>query len=179
MKYIALVRGINVGGNNRVEMPRLKLAFENNGFFNISTYINSGNVIFESDEIDKMMLSRICEGFILKDFNVVTRVAVISADELNDALNNAPEWWGADPASKHNAIFVIEPASADSVMKSAGVIKPEYEKIASRGNVIFWSAPIATFGRSRWAKVVGTAAYQYITIRNYNTAKKLRDLVNT
>lgn len=49
MVYVCLLRGINVGGNNKVSMKELKVLMESHGFFNVETYINSGNIIFESD----------------------------------------------------------------------------------------------------------------------------------
>ena len=64
MKYVALLRGINVGGNNRVPMAELKLCFEKMGFNNVVTYINSGNVIFESNQTDLVRIVEICESVI-------------------------------------------------------------------------------------------------------------------
>lgn len=66
MRYIALLRGINVGGNNKVSMGELKQAFESLGFTNVSTYINSGNVIFDSRETNEVKLVRMCEDSIKK-----------------------------------------------------------------------------------------------------------------
>ena len=177
--YIALFRGINVGGNNKVSMTELKTAAMAAGFQNVSTHINSGNVIFESNSIDLAALSDAFEALTKKVFGVTTRVSVISAAELADALNAAPDWWDTNPDSKHNAIFVIAPASTSQIAAEVGDIKPEYEKVAIHGNVIFWSAPLKTFGRSRWSKIVGTKAYRDITIRNANTTKKLLSLTES
>jgi uncharacterized protein (DUF1697 family) len=179
MRYIALLRGVNVGGNNKVSMKDLKTCFEKAGFRNISTYINSGNVLFDADEKDVIKLIHMCEEILLKEFGFPISLAVIDANSLKEALDHAPDWWGEDPEAKHNAIFVIPPATADDVTAEVGAVKPEYEKVASWQNVIFWSAPLATFSRTRWSKVVGTKAYQHITIRNANTAGKLLELALT
>jgi uncharacterized protein (DUF1697 family) len=179
MRYIALLRGINVGGNNKVPMSELRTCFEAAGYENVTTYINSGNAIFDSEETGLSRLVQTCEHVIEQQFGFSVRVSVISEEQLRQALTHAPEWWDKDPASKHNALFVIAPAKADEIMRVVGEAKPEYEQVASYGNVIFWSAPLSTFGRSRWAKIVGTPAYQHITIRNANTAKKLLQLVTT
>jgi len=173
---IALLRGVNVGGNNPIAMPALRSAFENSGFQSVRTYINSGNVLFESGCEDEETIRRSCEAAIAAAFGLPVAVAVISAQALSEALDHAPGWWGADPDAKHNAIFVIPPATAESVAKEVGAIKPEYESVASHGSVIFWSAPIKTFSRTRWSKIAGTPAYGHVTIRNANTAKKLREL---
>ncbi|MCE5342032.1 MAG: DUF1697 domain-containing protein [Eubacteriales bacterium] len=172
-KYIALLRGVNVGGNNIIPMPSLKAAFEEAGFAEVSTYINSGNIIFSSENENLLALQQKCHHAILHAFQLDIAVAVISAKDLREALEHAPKWWDKDDEAKHNAIFVIAPADAEAVMESVGEAKPEYEQVAHYGQVIFWSAPIKTFSRTRWAKIVSTSAYQTITIRNANTAKKL------
>lgn len=176
MKYIALLRGINVGGNNKVPMSELKACFETAGFQNVTTYINSGNVLFDSDERDILLLAARCEKMIERQFGFPVRVALIEANALKEALEHAPSWWGGDPAAKHNAIFIIAPATAEEIMADVGAIKPEYERLDYYRQVIFWSAQIETFSRTRWSKIVGTGAYQNVTIRNSNTAKRLLEL---
>lgn len=176
-KYIALLRGINVGGNSKISMSELRELFEQSGFQKVSTYINSGNVIFSSDNTDEILLKEECEKLILQRFHLNILVAVITAEDLISALQHAPSWWGEDKASKHNAIFVIPPATTEEIIHAVGEAKPEYEKVDCYGRVIFWSAPIDTFSRTRWSKVVGSAVYDSITIRNSNTAKKLLELV--
>jgi uncharacterized protein (DUF1697 family) len=179
MKYIALLRGINVGGKNKVPMIELKACFEEAGFQNVMTYINSGNVIFDSEEQSTFELMKKCEDLLEKKFGFFISLAVIDVLTLKDALDNAPKWWDYDSDSKHNAIFVIPPATAKEVIEDAGKIKPEYEKIHAYKEIIFWSAPLETFSRTRWSKVVGTKVYRTITIRNANTTKKLLELVKS
>lgn len=173
MRYIALLRGINVGGNSKVPMPELKRCFEALGFGEVKTYINSGNVIFDAPEQDRQTLIERCEEAIEKSFGFRVVCAVISAEELADSVAHAPDWWGLSDGNRHNAIFVIPPATTDIIMSEVGKAKPEYEKVAAYGSVIFWTAPLETFSRTRYSKIVGTKAYQSITIRNSNTARKL------
>lgn len=175
MKFIALLRGINVGGSNKVAMSDLKACFEKTGFNNVVTYINSGNVIFESAEKDTSKLVEICEEAIEKQFGFHVICLVVSASELLEALKHAPSWWNKGEG-KHNAIFVIAPKKAGEIMAEIGESKPEYEKVTAFHPIIFWSAPIKTFSRSRYSKIVGTNAYKYVTIRNANTANKLAAL---
>lgn len=175
MKFIALLRGINVGGNNKVAMSDLKICFEKAGFDNVITYINSGNVVFESRHKDTVKLAVMCEAAIEKQFGFHVVCSVISADELSEALKHAPEWWNNGDA-KHNAIFVIAPKKAEEVAAEVGEAKQGYEKIAVYDPVIFWSAPVKTFGRTRYGKIVGTKTYKSVTIRNANTTLKLAEL---
>lgn len=176
-KYIVLLRGINVGGNNIVSMKELKKLLEQNGFQEVVTYINSGNIIFKCENSDNESLKSYVEALILEAFMLKLTVMLISVEELQEAINNAPDWWDADQESRHNAIFVISPVTVEDVVREVGDYKPEYEKVGSYGRVIFWSAPNKTFSRTRWSKIVGMkSVYNNITIRNSNTVKKLLKL---
>ncbi len=176
MRYIALLRGINVGGKNKVSMAALKTCFEDAGFKNVLTYINSGNVLFDTPKTNDAKLVILCEAAIEKEFGFRVICSVISAQELLDSVDHAPRWWGSSTETKHDAMFIIAPKTPKEIMKEVGEAKPEYEKVAAVGPIIFWSAPLATYSRTRYSKVVGTKAYQSITIRNANTTRKLAEL---
>jgi len=176
MKFVALLRGINVGGNNKVAMSELKASFEQLGFSNVATYINSGNVIFDSETItDPVKLVLLCEEKIEQQFGFHVICAVISATDLITAVEHAPKWWNKGDA-KHNALFVIAPKTAEEIIAEVGEAKEEYEKVAAYEPIIFWTAPLETFSRTRYSKIVGTKAYKSITIRNANTTLKLAEL---
>jgi len=175
-KYIALLRGINVGGKNIIKMADLKTAFAQQGFQNVITYINSGNVLFTSD-LKETTVRSACERLISETFSISIPVNIISAADLNDALSHAPDWWGSATDSRHDAFFVIPPMTAEQVVTRIGQIKEEYESLAYYGRVIFWSAPMATFSRTRVSKITqDKAMYNAITVRNANTAVKLAEL---
>lgn len=175
-QYIALLRGINVGGNNKVPMQELKALFEANGYLSVLTYINSGNVLFFSEETDTETIKSRCEKMIADRFGFPITVMIIGAAELCDALQHAPDWWGVGADVKHNALFIIPPATPEEVMREIGEAKPEYERVAYHGKIIFWSAPVKTFSRTRYAGIVGSRVYGSVTIRNANTARKLAGL---
>ncbi len=179
MKYVALLRGVNVGGKNKISMTDLKICFEELGFKNVITYINSGNIIFDSEENNITKLIKMCEEAISKQFDLKIVCNVISAQNVIEAINQAPGWWGVGKSSKHNAIFIIPPASAQSIINEIGEIKPEYERVEIVGSIILWSAPIKTFSKTRYTKIVGTKAYKSVTIRNSNTVTKLIELCNS
>lgn len=178
MRYIALLRGINVGGNNKVPMAELRAAFEQLGFERVSTYINSGNVFFDTEAANDEKLIATISQQLRKSFGFDIITMVISVDELRDALQNVPNWWGLPGTDKHNAIFVIAPVTPADIEQVIGAAKPEYEKIKAHGQVIFWTAPFKTFNRTRYSKIVGTSVYKSITIRNANTTRKLLELAD-
>lgn len=174
-KYIALLRGINISGKNKVSMPLLKMAFEDMGFLNVSTYINSGNVLFSSESNDKNEIGSRCKAMIEERFIIDVPVAIISVRELAEALENTPEWWNVNSKEEviHQALFLIPPVTVEEVYKAVGEAKPEYEKVGFYKNVIFWSAPRATLSRTRWYKIASSSVNNKVTIRNASTVEKL------
>ena len=102
---------------------------------------------------------------------------MILAADLRETLAHAPKWWKKEPNARHDAFFVIPPMTAAEICAHVGEIKAEYEKAEYYGKVIFWSAPMATFSRTRWAKISrDKAMYRAITVRNANTTLKLAEL---
>jgi len=175
-KYIALLRGVNVGGKCKINMSGLKSAFEMQGFQDVETYINSGNIFFDSD-MDETAVKAACERLISRDFGLEIPVCVISAADLSEALTHAPAWWNDAPDARHDAFFVIPPMTAEEICAHVGEAKEEYERVDYYGKVIFWSAPMATFSRTRWSKISkDKVMYRAITVRNANTALKLMEL---
>ena len=123
-KYIALLRGVNVGGKNKVPMPLLKAALEDAGLFAVSTYINSGNVTFDADTDDLVALQQSVRQAIAGQFRLDIPVPVIPSDDLAQALAPAPAWWGEDKDAKHNALVLLAPASPPQVIEAAGATMP-------------------------------------------------------
>ncbi|MFL2132609.1 DUF1697 domain-containing protein [Desemzia sp. FAM 24101] len=174
MKMVALLRGVNVGGKNRVPMQELKKCFLDAGFTEVATYINSGNIVFEADwKSREQTLQDYCQQIIEAAFVFPVIVAIVTADELAEAIQHAPSWWGTDPAMRHNALFVIYPASAEDVLSGVGPINNDLEKVSYVGTILFWSASVEKYRRTRFSKIIGTKSYQQVTIRNANTTRKL------
>ncbi len=93
MKYVALLRGINVGGNAVIKMATLKNAFEKYGFQNITSYIQSGNIIFESDDKNSKEISEKLETNLSKDFHVNLRIVLMSLPQMKKVLKEVPANW--------------------------------------------------------------------------------------
>ena len=96
MKYIALLRGINISGKNKISMSELKKILEENRYKNVITYLNSGNVIFESNTDNKENMMQDIYKIVKNKFNLEIPIFIISQLELEDILNNNPEWWGTE-----------------------------------------------------------------------------------
>ena len=95
-RYIALLRGVNISGKNKVPMAELKLGFESLGFPDVRTWLNSGNVVFSSEETEPAALTGQIEGMIQRRFGLEIPVFVLPQEELADTLRHAPDWWGTE-----------------------------------------------------------------------------------
>ena len=176
--YIALLRGVNVGGKNKIAMPMLKKELESIGFVAVRTYINSGNILFASHTTCKTTLIQQIENMIIARFTLHIPVSVLSVQEWEYALSCAPAWWNqpSNENTVHHAIFIIPPLTSQEIQAIMGEGKPEYERLAYYQNIIFWSAPRATISKTTWHKVISSPIYHGITIRNANTTLKLLSL---
>lgn len=174
-QFVALLRGINISGKNKVPMAELKKGFENLAFEEVRTYLNSGNVIFSSDENDIRKFTHQIEAMIKKQFGLEIPVFVISRGLLEDILHNAPDWWGnGDKEIYDNLIFIIPPATFSDVYNEIGEPKPELEKIKDYKDVIFWSFSRKDYQKTNWwSKTASTNISTKLTIRTANTVRKI------
>ena len=129
-RYIALLRGINISGKNKVPMAELKKGFETLAFVEVKTYLNSGNVIFSSDEDNIRKLTDKIEEMIKNQFGLDIPVFVLSREALEDILQNAPDWWGSEDKEIYdNLIFIIPPSAFSDIYNEIGEPKEELERI--------------------------------------------------
>ena len=177
-RYIALLRGINISGKNKIPMAELKKAFEKLAFEEVKTYLNSGNVIFSSNEDDTNRFTSQIEEVIKNQFELDIPVFVISREDLEDILHNAPEWWGTGNKEIYdNLIFIMPPAKFSDVYDEIGEPKKELEKIADYKDVIFWSFSRKDYQKTNWwSKTANTNIGSKLTIRTANTVRKLVDM---
>lgn len=178
MKYIALLRGINISGKNKISMSELKKVLEENEYKNVLTYLNSGNVIFESNLNNKDILMKDIYRLIEINFNLKIPIFVMDVFELQDVLNNSPKWWGtSDKDIYDNLIFIIPPTKYEEVYKTIGNPKENIEKIEEYNNYIFWSYDLKNYRKSNWwVKTASTNIKDKITIRTANTMKKILEI---
>jgi uncharacterized protein (DUF1697 family) len=179
MKYLALLRGINVGGNTLIKMAELKTCFEELGFAHVRTYINSGNVIFSSDETDTLRLAQMIESAIKRAFAHELRVVVFAHGTWRAIIEDAPKRWGQDHETyRYNLLVLLPPVTAEEAVKACGDIKPDIEFADAGEGVIYQGAQWKMIGRTNYSKIIGKPVYKQMTIRNYNTSVKLLKLMN-
>lgn len=174
-RYISLLRGINISGKNKIAMSELKSAFSELGFTETRTYLNSGNVTFLSDIDDKAEITGKIQALIKRKFTLEIPVFVMTLEELEDLLSNAPDWWGDDNKDIYdNLIFIMPPVTYQEVLKEIGPPKEAYEKIDNYKNAVFWSFIRKDYAKTNWwAKTASSAVSDKITIRTANTVRKI------
>jgi uncharacterized protein (DUF1697 family) len=175
MKYVALLRGINVGGNNKVEMPRLKKLFEELDFKNVKTYINSGNIIFEAKGTP-MVLAKKIEKEIEKEFKFNIYVVIRDLKNIQKLDKAVPKEWVNDETMKTDVMFLWDDVDNKNVLKQV-IIKPDIDDVKYLDGAIIWRVDRKAVTRSGLLKIVGTPLYKKITIRNVNTLRKLKELM--
>ena len=178
MKYIVLLRGINISGKNKISMSELKLELEKNKYQNVSTYLNSGNVIFESNINNKEDIMKDIYKIIKNKFNLEIPIFVMTSLELEDILNNNPKWWGTENKEIYdNLIFIIPPTRCEEVYNTVGEPSKDIDKIGEYNNVIFWSFDLKNYRKSNyWVKTASTDIKDKITIRTANTMRKILEI---
>jgi len=176
-QYAALLRGINVGGKNLIKMTDLKACFEALGFENVSTYIQSGNVIFSAEESARTRLISQVEDALSKTFNYKSRVVVRSYKEMKNVVAHAPKGFGRDPATyRYDVIFLKEPLTAARAMKSVTAKEGVDQAFAGKG-VLYFSRLISKASQSHLTRIITMPVYQSMTIRNWNTTTKLLNMM--
>jgi len=176
-QYLALLRGINVGGNNIIKMANLKVCFENMGFTDVGTYIQSGNVLFKSTEKDKTKLTTKIEQALSKRFSYKSRMVVVPQKELRKIVDGAPKGFGKDlDKYRCDVIFLKEPLTAREAMKNVST-KEGVDKAYIGKNVLYFSRLISKASKSHLTKIIALPMYQNMTIRNWNTTTKLLALM--
>jgi uncharacterized protein (DUF1697 family) len=176
-KYVALLRGINVGGKNLIKMTALKACFETLGFQNVRTYIQSGNVLFNAAESDQTWLTDRIEEALSKAFNYNSRVVVRSDEEMKAIVDHAPKDFGRVPNTyRYNVIFLKEPLTSAEAMLSISTKEGVDQAFAGEG-VLYFSNLISKAGQSHLSRIISTPIYQSMTIRNWNTTTKLLNMM--
>lgn len=175
MKYIVLLRGINISGKNKISMSNLKEELESLNYNNVKTYLNSGNVILESNDTIDNIKSNI-HNMINDKFNLDIPVYVITSLELIDVYKYAKDWYN-NHEYYYNIIFMIN-TTFNEVYKTIGEPSYNIDKIENYKNIILWAFDLKNYRKSNWwIKTASTDIKDKITIRTFNTIKKLVEML--
>ena len=176
MIYVALLRGINVGGKNRVDMKELRAVFEDAGMTGVTTYINSGNVVFASRARNHAKLAARLEDAIAAHFGFSIKVLVRDLEGIRAAVEAIHPDWSDGKAMKCDVMFLWPEADRPSVLDEL-MIKPGIDEVQYVPGAVVWKVDRDLVTRSGLMKLVGTPLYKQMTIRNCNTTRKLFELM--
>jgi len=174
--FVALLRGINVGGNAIVRMKDLKAAFEDAGLRNVRTYINSGNVLFESAKADVRALERVAGGAMRKGCGVDCAILVKTASEYEAIVRALPETWADDEEWRINVIFLRHTVDSEKIVEELAP-NAEVEEAVYCPGAVLWRLRRDGEERSKLGKANRRTLYQELTVRNLNTTRKILDLI--
>lgn len=174
--FVALLRGVNVGGNNMISMRSLKESFEAMGFANVTTYINSGNIIFQSKEDDPRKLEKKIEQMLSSDYQLDSKVVIRSLPEMEKLVKALPRSWDSDTDWRYNVIFLRHSIDSEKVLDELPA-NSDIEQVVYRPGALLWSLQAKEATRSKFVKLSSRKIYKDMTIRNLNTTRKLYDLM--
>lgn len=175
--YLALLRGINVGGNNIIRMEELARLFEDEGFSGVKTYIQSGNVLFQDVERDKTKLARRIEKRLAaKEIRVPA--ALLTFSELRRIIEKKPPGFGEEKSLyRYDVIFLIEPLDAKDAHRQIKTREGVDTLWAGEG-ALYISRTVRDLSKSAFSKIAQSPVYQQVTVRNWNTTEKLYALMS-
>lgn len=176
MIYVALLRGINVGGNTKVEMPRLKKAVESLGCDNVRTYINSGNVIF-SDSRTATELTGLLEAAIVTEFSLTIRVLIRDLPNIQHLCDTIPPEWTNDTEQKTDVMFLWNEIDDDTILQKIST-KPDIENVLYIDGALVWNIGRKNVTKGSGIKLIKTDLYKSMTVRNINTVRKLAAMMS-
>jgi uncharacterized protein (DUF1697 family) len=176
VRYVALLRGINVGGKTLLKMRDLKSCVEALGFEDVSTYIASGNVLFESTVRDAAKLETKIERAIEQRFRLPVKVVVLNRAAYGRIVRAIPKSWIGDASLRANVAFVRRGTDARQVVRE---LQPDaaIEDVKAIDGAILWATKRAAIKRGVMRKLIGGAAYRELTVRSLNTTLKLQELL--
>ena len=176
--YLALLRGINVGGKNIIKMVDLQSRFEAEGFREVGTYIQSGNVIFRSPSTGLRTLTNRIEEMLTAAFDYEASIVMRSRKQMKAVVSDAPAGFGEQPETyRYDVIFLKAPLTAPAAMKSVPV-RPGVDEAWPGSGVLYFSRRIDQASRSYLSRLASMPVYQRVTVRNWNTTTRLLEIMN-
>lgn len=172
-RYIALLRGVNVGGSNIISMAALRACLVEMGFAGVATYIQSGNVIFSTPIADRQRLEHRIERALSARFGYTARVVVVSRNDLKRVVDEAPRGFGKEPARYRYDVIFLKPPLTPRAAMAAVEVRQGVDSVWPGSRALYSSRLIAKATQSRLSRIVQKPEYQSMTIRNWNTATRL------
>ena len=176
-RYVALLRGINVGGRNIIKMTDLRACFEELGFTAVETYIQSGNVVFSSRSARKVQLTKTIENSLSQAFRYDSCVVVVTGPELRQVVAQAPGGFGRSASYRYDVVFLKEPLTPKKALEQVPT-KPGIDTIHAGDHALYFRRLSSKAAQSHLPKLTQQPVYKSITIRNWNTTTTLQEMAS-
>jgi uncharacterized protein (DUF1697 family) len=173
--YVALLRGINVGGKHPIRMPELVACFEALGARDVRTYIQSGNVLF-THRGARPREERF-EAAILERFGFDVPVVLRTREEMAATIAAAPADHGA-PHLRSDAMFLKAPLTAEQAFAQFPEPRPGVDAVALGPGVVYFSRVASRASQTRLTRVMALPIYRQMTIRNWRTVTAIADMLD-
>lgn len=170
---VGLLRGLNVGGKNKVSMADLKQLFTACDYQKVTTFGNTGVVFFQSDHVvDDSILSE----YLTDKLGLEIKIVTLIYQEIMIIKENLPDWWNENKDWRHNILFLLADFKDDELLSMAEVVNPSIERVKAVQGAILWSSSFKErkdFNKSHYHKLLSKTAYTQVTVRNANTLNKI------
>ena len=181
MGYVALLRGINVGGNNKVVMSELREQIEAAGFGHVRTYINSGNLLFEAeaeDDAPREDVAQTVEDILARHYDFPIRLALLTAQDYLAQLDELPDWWHGEVA-RRDALFYTRGLDRDHVRERIEAMELGDEAVHFGEHAVFWGKfDEKSFLKTAYHKrLLREDFYRQVTIRSGSTVEKIASMI--
>ena len=180
MEYVALLRGINVGGKNKVVMSELREQIAAEGFTNVRTYINSGNVLFEvEDDTPREDVAQAVEDLLARRYDFPIRLALLTAQEYLAELHSLPDWWHGEVA-RRDALFYTRGLDRSHVRERIEAMELGDEAVHFGEHAVFWGKfDEKSFLKTAYHKrLLREDFYRQVTIRSGSTVEKIATMLS-
>ncbi|OFN99295.1 MULTISPECIES: DUF1697 domain-containing protein [Streptococcus] len=176
-RYALLVRGINVGGKNKVVMTELRQELTELGLEKVETYINSGNIFFTSTDAKAQLVEKL-EDFFAVHYPFIQSFSILSHEDYEEELKNLPDWWTKDLARK-DVLFYTESLDVDQVIEKVNGLELVDEVVHFGRHGIFWGkfSEESYYATAYHKHLLKMPFYRNITIRNAKTFDKIGQML--
>ena len=180
MEYVALLRGINVGGNNKVVMSELREQIAAEGFGHVRTYINSGNLLFKAEpNTPREDVAQAIEDVLARHYDFPIRLALLTAQDYLAELHSLPDWWHGEVA-RRDALFYTLGLDRDHVRERIEAMELGDEAVYFGEHAVFWGKfDEKSFLKTAYHKrLLREDFYRQVTIRSGSTVEKIAAMLS-
>lgn len=176
-RYALLVRGINVGGKNKVVMAQLRQELTELGLEKVETYINSGNIFFTSRVLKDQLVEKL-EALFAVHYPFIQSFSLLSQEDYEEELKKLPDWWTKDLARK-DVLFYTESLDVDQVIATVESLELKDEVVHFGRLGIFWGkfTEESYYATAYHKYLLKMPFYRHITIRNAKTFDKIGQML--